>query len=56
VKEQMAGLYAGRLAQLGFVTLAFDFRHWGASGARPRHSRGPFWPKSSEMPHALTAR
>jgi uncharacterized protein len=41
VKEQMAGLYAERLAQLGFVTLACDFRHWAASGAHPRQFESP---------------
>jgi uncharacterized protein len=41
VKEQMAGLYGRRLAQRGFVTLAFDFRHWGASEGLPRHFESP---------------
>jgi fermentation-respiration switch protein FrsA (DUF1100 family) len=41
VKEQMAGLYALRLAQRGFVTLAFDFRHWGASEGHPRQYESP---------------
>jgi fermentation-respiration switch protein FrsA (DUF1100 family) len=41
VKEQMAGLYAQRLAQRGFVTLAFDFRHWGASEGQPRQFESP---------------
>ena len=41
VKEQMAGLYAQRLAERGFVTMAFDFRHWGASEGQPRQYESP---------------
>lgn len=41
VKEQMAGLYAARLADQGFITLAIDPRYFGESEGAPRYWENP---------------
>jgi len=41
VKEQSSNLYAQKLAEQGFVTLAIDLSFWGESEGKPGHLVSP---------------
>lgn len=53
VKEQMAGLYAEKLAAQGFIALAFDFRNFGESEGEPRFYENPSL-KKEDLKHAVS--
>lgn len=53
VKEQMAGLYAEKLSEQGFITLAFDFRNFGESEGEPRFYESPEM-KKVDVKNAVT--
>ncbi len=53
VKEQMAGLYAEKLAREGYITLAFDPRNFGESEGAPRYYESPEM-KIQDFKNAIT--
>jgi len=53
VKEQAAGLYAQKLSELGYITLAFDHRTFGESEGFARYREDPFM-KVYDIKHAIT--
>ena len=53
IKEQTSGLYAKRMCEKGFVTLAFDHRSYGDSDGEPRCNENPF-DKSEDIKNAVT--
>ncbi|OQY00612.1 MAG: hypothetical protein B6I26_07265 [Desulfobacteraceae bacterium 4572_130] len=42
VKEQTQGIYAKKLSEKGFITLAIDHRTYGESKGKPRHYENPY--------------
>lgn len=53
VKEQAASVYARRMAQLGYVAIAFDHTSFGESEGQPRLNEDPFM-KAEDAKSAVT--
>jgi len=53
LKEQTAGIYALKLSELGYVTLAFDHRSYGQSAGESRHFESPQW-KTEDIKGAVS--
>ncbi len=53
VKEQAASVYARRMAQLGYVAIAFDHSSFGDSEGEPRLNEDPFL-KAEDIKSAVT--
>jgi fermentation-respiration switch protein FrsA (DUF1100 family) len=53
VKEQAAGVYAEKLADRGYITLAFDYRTFGESEGEPRCYEDPE-SKSEDLKNAIS--
>lgn len=52
-KEQVAGLFAERLAEAGYITITADASYQGASGGEPRHTDKPQF--RTEDIHGMTS-
>ena len=53
IKEQVAGTYAEKLAESGFIALAFDHRGYGESAGEPRNQEDIF-KKSEDIKSAVS--
>ncbi len=53
VKEQVAGTYAEKMAENGYITLAFDHRAYGESGGQPRSTENLYM-KSEDIKSAVS--